>query len=63
MYLEHVTEHVHTLEYGEPELRDAFRIFLWRGFLFLCILNSSLFLYLLLQEVGGALVKIQFTKI
>lgn len=51
MYLQHVTEHVHALEYGEPELRDAFWVFLWLGFLFLCILNRSFFFYLLLQEV------------
>lgn len=50
-YLQHVTKHVHTLENGEPELRNAFWIFLWHGFLFFRILNRSFFLYLRLRPV------------
>lgn len=48
-YLQHVAEYVHALEYGEPELGDAFGVFLRRRFLLLHIHDSSFFLDLLLQ--------------
>lgn len=47
-YLQHVTQHVHSLENSEPKLRDAFWFFLWFGFFFLCVLDGSFLLYLLL---------------
>lgn len=48
-YLQHVTQHVHSLEYSQPKLWDAFWFFLWFGFFFLCVLNGSFFLYFLLK--------------
>lgn len=48
--LQHVTKHVHSFEYSEPKLRDAFGLFLWFGFFFLCVLDGSLLLQILLKQ-------------
>lgn len=63
MYLQHVTQHVHALENGEPKLRNASWIFHWHGFLFFRILNRSLFLYLRLRvksTPGNLTIRIKF---
>lgn len=53
-YLQHVAQHVHALEDGEPKLRNASWIFHRHGFLFFRLVKRSLFLHLRLRVMSTA---------